>query len=421
MPQAGTEIDIKFARKHLGLLTSAAPIKGLYGGRAGGKSYSASDALLVRAMQRKSRFLCAREYQTSIKDSVHSLIASRIEKAGLLRGFDIQRTTIYCQNGTEFIYRGLARNLQEIRSMNDIDVAWIEEAEQASELSWEVLIPTILRKDPVGDTPGAQIWATWNPLDPKSATQRRLVTERRPDMWVEKVNYSDNPFLPQASERERIWMLQQDPDAYAHVWEGETRNASAATIFKGKYKVVSFETPKDARFFHGADWGFADDPSVLIRSFLGPEIDHLHNPEYAGDESCLYIDREAWALHCEVDHLPDLFRRVPTAERWPIYADSSRPETISYVARHGGFNISPADKWEGCVEDGIEHLKGFKTIYIHQDCKHMHEEARLYSFKVDPKTVGTTREEILPIVVDKHNHCWDAVRYSVGQFIQRRG
>jgi phage terminase large subunit len=151
----------------------------------------------------------------------------------------------------------------------------------------------------------------------------------------------------------------------------------------------------------GADWGFANDPTALVRSWMHDER--------------LFIDFEAFGYKTEIDETPALFDRVPGARIWPIKGDPARPETISYMRRQG-FNITGAEKWEGCVEDGITHLKGFRQIVIHERCKHMQDERRLYRYKVDPKT-----QEVLPLIVDKHNHGWDSVRYSLDGYIQRRG
>ena len=117
----------------------------------------------------------------------------------------------------------------------------------------------------------------------------------------------------------------------------------------------------------------------------------------------------------ELDHMPEFYDGVPGARGWPIMADCARPETISYIRRQG-FNIEAAEKWAGCVEDGIAHIRGFEQIVIHERCKHMIDESNLYSYKVDAKT-----NQVLPVVVDKHNHCWDAVRYGLDGYIQRRG
>ena len=107
-----------------------------------------------------------------------------------------------------------------------------------------------------------------------------------------------------------------------------------------------------------------------------------------------------------------MFDEVPESRRWPIYADSARPETISYVAQRG-FKISPAEKWTGSIEDGIAFLRSFRRIVIHERCKHTAHEFESYSYKVDPRT-----EEILPRIVDKDNHCIDALRYALSRLIR---
>ena len=131
---------------------------------------------------------------------------------------------------------------------------------------------------------------------------------------------------------------------------------------------------------------------------------------YAGKEGATEEQLRAWKVSDE-----STYPGIPGAREWPIKGDNSRPETISFLRRQG-FNIDAADKWQGSVEDGITHLRGFEEIIIHERCKHTAAEARLYSYKVDKLT-----REILPVIVDKHNHCWDAIRYSLDGYIQARG
>jgi len=97
---------------------------------------------------------------------------------------------------------------------------------------------------------------------------------------------------------------------------------------------------------------------------------------------------------------------------WKIYGDCSRPETISHV-RNKGFDIEGAAKWTGSVEDGIAYLRSFSNIYVHPSCVGIIEEFKKYSYKVDKNT-----QLILPVIVDKHNHYIDALRYSLSEYIQ---
>jgi hypothetical protein len=116
----------------------------------------------------------------------------------------------------------------------------------------------------------------------------------------------------------------------------------------------------------------------------------------------LYVDREAYGYHTDIDKIPALFDQIDTARTWPIIADNARPETISYISRMG-FQCRAAEKWQGSVEDGIAHLRGFRKIVVHPRCENIAMEARLYSYKIDPKT-----NDVLPLIVDKWNHGFDA-------------
>jgi phage terminase large subunit len=364
-----------------------------YGGRGGAKSWAYARALLIIAKQYPVRILCAREFQTSITDSVHRLLCDQISALGFDRDFTPGRSVIKSRSGAEFMFEGLRHNIKEIKSKEGIDICWVEEAESVSKESWDILIPTI-RKD------GSEIWISYNPMEEEAPTHQRFVVKPHPDSIVVKVNWSDNPHFPETLNRERLHLKSIDPEgAYLNVWEGETLTLTDSIIFKGKYVIDTFDTPDDARFFYGTDWGFAEDPTTLNRCFVKDNI--------------LYIDYEANGVGVELDEIPDLFDAVPGSRDWPIKADSSRPETVSHV-RKKGFRIQGAKKWAGSVEDGITYLRSFKKIIIHPRCKHTADEFRHYSYKVDRKT-----GDILPIIVDAFNHHIDGIRYSLDGYIHK--
>ena len=375
-----------------GGLFSPARYKIFYGGRGGAKSWSIARVLVKRASREPLRVLCTREFQSSINDSVYRLICDTINEAGLQEFFEITQTSITSTAGAQFIFKGLRRSINEIKSMEGVDVCWVEEAQTISNNSWQILIPTI-RKE------GSEIWISFNPEQDSDPTFQRFVINTPPNSIKEKVGWEDNPHLPKTLEAERLYMLQVDPEAYAHVWGGECRQISDAVIFRNRYEIRDFDEPDPGtRFYYGCDWGFSVDPTAVGRSFI--------------QDDCLYISHEAYGVGVELDDLPDLFRQVPGADKWPIQADNARPETISHMRRKG-FNITGAPKWKGSVEDGLAVLKGFRMIYIHPRCKHHAEEFRLYSYKTDPLT-----NEVLPIIIDKHNHCIDQLRYGLSGFIK---
>lgn len=361
-----------------------------YGGRGSGKSWNVARALLIRGMQENLTILCTREVQNSISDSVHRLLREQIDALNLNDFYRITQNSIYGANGTEFIFKGLKFNVREVKSTEGVNICWCEEAQAISEESWDVLIPTIRQEN-------SEIWVTFNPLDATDPTYKRFIEHQPPEAYVRKVNYDENPFFPDVLRKEAEWTKQRDYEAYLHIWQGEVRRVSNSLIFANRFKVEEFETPKHPRFYHGADWGFAKDPSTLIRCFI--------------DGKKLYIDREAWGVGVEIDKLPELFDTIETAREWSIKADSARPETISYMRRQH-FNIKAAKKWAGSIEDGIEFLKSF-DIVIHPRCVHTIDEFNHYSYKVDKMT-----NDILPVVVDSFNHCIDALRYSLDGMIK---
>lgn len=369
-------------------------IKAYYGGRGGLKSWSFARALLLIGINRRIRVACTRELQISISDSVHKLLTDQIDKMGLGLYYKITKNRIEGHLGTEFFYKGLKHNPTEIKSLEGVDICWVEEAQNVSKESWDILTPTIRK-------PGSEIWISFNPGGPDDETYKRYVLNPPPDALVVKVGWQDNPWLPEPLRKEMEHCRATDYDAYLHIWEGFPLIISEAQIFKGKYVVEPFETPPDARFYHGADWGFATDPTTLVRAFI--------------QDDQLFIDQEAYGVGVEIDETPDLFDSIDSAREWPIKADSARPETISYMARRG-FDISAAKKWDGSVKDGIAYLRGFRRIVIHPRCRHIADEMRLYSYKVDRIT-----QEVLPVIVDKHNHCIDALRYALDGYITNKG
>ncbi len=365
-----------------------------YGGRGASKSWSFARILLILALQRQLRILCTREFQNSISDSVHKLLSDQIVDMNLADYFVVQNTAIYGVNGSEFFFAGLRNNITKIKSFEGIDIVWCEEAEKISENSWQVLIPTIRKA-------GSEIWISFNPDLETDPTYKRFVSHPPPDSVVIPVGWKDNPWLPEELKKEKEYLAKVDPDAYAHVWEGECRQNSDAQILKNKYVIETFEPTEqwDGPYL-GADWGFSADPTAMVKLWINGRT--------------LYIEHEVYGIGIEIDALPARFDSIPGARDYVCRADSARPETISYLQRNGYGKMQAVDKWAGSVEDGIAHLRAFERIVIHPRCIHAIEEARLWSYKKDRLT-----NDILPEVVDANNHIWDAVRYALEPMIRQ--
>ncbi|WP_295442982.1 PBSX family phage terminase large subunit [uncultured Thiodictyon sp.] len=366
-----------------------------WGGRGSGKSHTFARMLLLQAAQRPLRVLCARELQISIRDSVHRLLSDLVGVLGLADQFDVGQSYLRGHNGSEFIFKGLRHNATEIKSTEGIDRCFIEEAQAVSEDSWQLLIPTIR-------APGSEIWAVFNPDQDSDPTYRRFVTNPPEHATVRRVNYTENPWFPPELELERAYMARTDPDAYAHVWLGECRTHTDAQVLAGKWIIDVFEPGADwdGPYF-GADWGFAKDPTALVKCWIAARR--------------LYIEHEAWGVEVSLNDTPALFDRVPGARSAIVRADSARPETIQHVRELGYPGLRAAQKWPGSVEDGVEFLRSFERIVIHERCKHVAEEARLWSYKTDRRT-----GDVLPVLKDGWEHTFDSVRYSLTPLIRQR-
>lgn len=366
-----------------------------YGGRGAGKSYTFAMVLLLLCSQKKTRVLCTREHQNSIKDSVHKLLSDCIANMKMDAFYTITRDSIIGVNGSEFIFQGLKHQPHKIKSLEGVDICWVEEAQSISNESWQILIPTIRKA-------GSEIWLSMNPNLSTDPTYKRFLTKPYRDNQITiKVNYDNNRFLSDELKKEMEYMKEVDYQGYLHVWLGECRTSTEAQIFKGKYIVHDFETPNDAVFYHGLDWGFSTDPLAIVRCWI-------RNQE-------LYIDYEAGGLGVELDYTHREIDRIPNAKNYIIRADNARPESISFVKRQG-YMIEPVYKWSGSIEDGIAFMKSFRQIHVHSRCLNTANEFMLYNYKQD-RLSG----DILPDIIDENNHYMDGIRYALQPLIKRKG
>lgn len=379
-----------------------------HGGRGSAKSHSFATALAIKSRATPLRILCCREIQDSIKNSVKRLLDDKITACGFGDFFTSTQSEIIGKNGSHFVFAGLRTNPDAIKSMEGIDIAWVDEASRISQRSLELLLPTIRK-------PKSEIWFTWNPDLPDDPVDdmfrgngkaSRAIREK--GLWTPPpgavirgpLNYDCNPWFSDVLLEEMEWDKRRDPDKYAHVWLGEYRRNSEARVFHN-WRVSEFDTPDTVqRFYLGADFGFSVDPTVLVRCYI--------------DGRTLYVDREVWKVGCEIDHTPALFDQVPGSRQWPLIADSSNPQSISYLRRQGFDKIIAAVKGPGSIEEGVEFLKSF-DIVVHPSCTHVIDELSLYSYETDSHT-----GEVLPVLADKKNHTIDALRYAVEPVRRRR-
>jgi len=409
MLDEGTLVDIPKSFRFL--LEKKARYKGAYSGRGCAKSHSFATAALIKAAKHGWRFLCCREHQKSIKDSVKALLDAKIMEYGMTRFFHSTATEIGASSGGGFLFEGLAQNVQGIRSKEGVDAVWLEEANTVSQNSLDVLIPTIRK-------PGSELWFSWNPrfeTDPVDKMLRasniadvaefdkEIALASGYDEWqiVKRISIEDNKFFPPVLRAEMERDKRRDPDRYAHVWLGEYAKHSEARVFKN-WQIGTMDIPAGARPYYGADWGFTIDPTALVRCWVFPESRRL------------YVDAERVATGIDIAQTPAFFDAIcedmadPLHPRkWAIKADSARPETISHLKKNGYPKMEGARKGPGSVEEGISFLQSY-DITVHPSCRRVIDEMTLYCYETDKLT-----NEVLPTLADKENHTIDALRYAV--------
>ena len=367
----------------------------LYGGRGGAKSWSVARALLVIGAQRTVRILCAREFQSSIADSVHKLLSDQIAEMGMAAFYKIEKATIYGINGTEFRFAGIRTNIGAIKSFEGVDICWVEEAANVSRASWATLIPTI-RKD------GSEIWVSFNPELEMDETYQRFVVRPPKSAIVVKIGWEDNPWFPATLRQEMVELRERDEDAYLHVYGGGCKHTLEGAVFakemrnleiEDRIKPVPYSVAKPVETFW--DLGKRDMCSIWFAQVVGFEFRVIDFYENCGENLAHYIKvlKERpyaygthWLPH-DADH--DLLaseRTIAQQMRAAFSGVRVVPRTSKITQIEAGraiFGQCWFDREK--TADGVQHL-------------------RHYQFEVDAETGQRGKEPLH----DEHSHAADA-------------
>lgn len=309
----------------------------LHGGRGGGKSVAAATYCLEQAVERPLRVLCAREIQGTIADSSHAQLAELVHDLGLEREFTITDREIVGANGSQFIFRGVSseqKTAQGIKSLHNIGLCWVDEAQQLSAASLELLTPTIR-------APGSRIIFTFNPTDPDGAVYRTFVKSERRSARVVQVNYYDNPWLPAELEEEREWDQANKPHLYAHKWLGEPQLVAEGALWSQQMVVGARVSPE-----HYAAQADPDDIVVAV----DPAGSTGERSDYTGIVVMARVGRDGYVLHAErgkwkaaewVDRAIVLHQRF-RASRIAVEATAAAIETTPLVIQQRAPHVSVA-------------------------------------------------------------------------------
>ena len=266
----------------------------LYGGRASGKSIAICYFLLIQTMQRKCKILCTREYQASIKESTYAVFKALIDKHDLYSYFTIKHDSIVGINGSEFIFKGLARDIYSIKSMYDLDYCFVEEAENIDANTWNVLIPTIREE-------GSEMLIAFNPKDKTSETYQRFVENTPPNSIKIKINYNDITSFLSKTILDEIENLRVNNYAlYEHIYLGEPLDATEDVIFKGRFEIKEFDIKR-----YPTHWEYEGNHIVPL---YGLDFGFSVDPMAVGKYSIFYSDDgENWHLLVYISNLCDWF------------------------------------------------------------------------------------------------------------------
>ena len=378
--------DVKIPEK-LGILLQPKRYKVLYGGRGGGKSWSVALVLLLKGTEKPLRILCAREFQNSIRDSVHQLLSDKILEHGLDTFYKITNTSIEGANGTTFGFEGLKHNITKIKSYEGADIAWIEEAQTVSKSSWDVLIPTI-RKE------GSEIWLTFNPELQEDETYQRFVVRPPKDSYVVKVNYSDNPWFSKVLEQERQECLLRDPKGYQTIWEGECRYALEGAIYEnelreandsGRITDVPYDPKHPVSTFWDLGWGNHTSIWFVQRSMAGFRIIDCYENSMQKAQHYIQTLKERGYVYDRI-YLPH------DSEHEHVEAERTLRQIVE--SAFPGLDVRVLDNFSGAVKVGIEAARNIFPLCVFDKvkCADGLQALRHYHYKTDPDTGKVSRE-----------------------------
>jgi phage terminase large subunit len=371
----------------------------LYGGRGGAKSWGVARALLIKAAQNPLRILCAREFQSSMKDSVHKLLCDQIIDLGLTSFYEITQNQIRGLNGSEFNFIGLKNNVANVKSSEGVDICWVEEAQTVSRLSWDVLVPTI-RKE------GSEIWVTFNPHLATDETYKRFVLNPPHNAVVQKINWSDNPWFPDTLRDEKDTLKARDIESYNTVWEGICRQTVDGAIFAREMQMAELEgrimnVPYDpVKPVHAVfDLGWSDMTAIWFVQFIGMETRLIRY--YEVNQTTM---SEILAKMQTFGYIYDTLWLPHDAEHKTL---ASNGRSIEEIVRAAGYKTRILDRVP--VTDSINAARTiFRACYFDRNnCEQGLQCLRHYRYEVDPETNQFSKNPLH----DHYSHGADAFRY----------
>lgn len=294
-----TTAQIKIPPKLIPVFKGAARYRGAYGGRGSGKTRSFAKMSAVfglnwAAAGENGMIVCGREFMNSLADSSFAEIKSAIlEEPWLAASYEVGekyiRTASHLPGRIDYVFCGLDRNIESIKSKARIRLLWVDEAEPVSEGAWQTVIPTVREHD-------SEIWVTWNPKSARSATHKRF-REAAPDgAKIIQLNYKDNPRFPAVLEMERLQDLVKRPDSYDHIWEGGFEQVVSGAYYalplamaRQQGRITHLAVDPLMEFWTFWDIGTRDHTAIWVCQFVGGRINCVDYYEASGQPLATHL------------------------------------------------------------------------------------------------------------------------------------
>lgn len=295
-----TRVQVELPAKLIPVFDGEADVRGAYGGRGSAKTRSFAKMTAVRChmwdvANRSGLILCGRQYMNSLADSSLEEVKAAIRsEAWLAPHFDIGEKYIRTVSGRiQYAFSGLDRNIDSVKSKARILLGWVDEAEPVTDEAWTTLIPTLREHD-------SELWVTWNPKRKKSPTSQRFRGSKDPRYKVIEMNWRDNPRFPAKLERDRLRDLEERPDQYGHIWEGEFATVAEGAYFakclieakaQGRIAFAARDPLMTVRAIWdiGGTGAKADACAIWIAQFIGAEIRVLDYYEAQGQPLASHV------------------------------------------------------------------------------------------------------------------------------------
>lgn len=360
-----------------------------YGGAGSGKSVFITQKILIKALTQKRKVLIMRKVGSTLKDSCWQLVLDTLSQFQLFSFCNINKSvmTIELPNGSVLLFKGMDDS-EKIKSITGITDIWAEEATEFGEEDIEQLNLRLRAK-----TSDLQMLFSFNPVSKANWVYKRwfkdgvIITD---DTVIHQSTYKDNRFLPDDYVATIEKMARTNPTYYRIYALGEF--ASLDKLVFNNWSVGRIEDTHDWDLLCGLDFGFTNDPTAFVVSFL--------------KDRTLYVSREYVKAGLLNDQIATVIRELGFSKS-TIIGDSAEVKSIEELRRAGLYRIYPATKGQGSVLQGIQKLQQY-DIVVDPDCEHVITELQNYAWKKDRATGEYINEPI-----DEFNHCIDALRYSL--------